>query len=80
MDADAKSHPQILGLGFGGVANLALEVQRAFNRFHGATELGQETVAGVLDDAAAMVGDGWPDHAAHEAHEVGMGRFFVGVH
>ncbi len=64
VDADAKHDALVLGLLGIAVQHAALDSDRASDRVDHAGKLDEQAVAGGLDDAAAMAGDGRIDQLA----------------
>ena len=56
-----------------------LHFDRAANRVHDAAELDNRAVAGALDDAAVMRGDGGVDEVAAEPPQARKGAILVGA-
>jgi hypothetical protein len=54
----------------GGLATLhaLLNVDGALQGAVDASKISQESVTRVLDDPAAMLGHGWPDHLVEQGH------------
>jgi hypothetical protein len=64
-----------LGVPFG---HAPLNIKRATDRVHNAAELGQESIAGILDDSPAVFTDFWIDYGAQMVCELGVCPLFVG--
>ncbi len=59
VDTNPERNAPFFRVTRGQLLDAALEQHRSSNRFDGARKLGQEPVAGILDDPAAAVGDCW---------------------
>ena len=79
MDADAEQNPLVGRLADREPVDPALELHRGPHRIDRAGKLREEAVAGVLDDAAAMLGDHRQDGGQQRGH-ARMRRFFVEMH
>ena len=60
--------------------HLALDLDGAAHRIDDADELGQQAVAGGLDDASAVLGDLGIDEFAAMCLQSGKGALLVGTH
>ena len=79
VDADAELHPTICFDGGVALGHRLLDGDRALDRVHDAGELGEDAVAGRVDDAAAVLGD----HRQHDRLmrlEVADGTRLVSAH
>jgi hypothetical protein len=80
MDADAKFDPDILlDLGVP-PGHAALNFHSAARCIHGAGKLNQHAVAGGLDDATAMRGDGRIDEGFLYGLKLGQRAFLIEAH
>ena len=77
MDADAKFDSPILGHSGVALDEAVLHFDRAAHRIDHAAELDDRAVAGALDDAAVMGGDGGVDEIAAEAPKPREGAILV---
>jgi hypothetical protein len=66
IDSYAERNAIVFGLIDCKFMNAGLELYRSSDRFNGARELRQEAIAGVLHDAATVLGDCWMDRIPHE--------------
>jgi hypothetical protein len=57
-----------------------LHLDRASNRINDAGELDEHAVTGVLDDPAAVSGDGWIDHLAEKRPEPFVRTLLINPH
>ena len=80
VEADPKREAPVLCYGFVTLGHAALDIDCASDRGDRARELGEETVAGCLDDAAGMLGDGGIDQLAPVRCQRGQGAVLVGAH
>src|SRR6185369_6626936 len=76
IDPDAKLQPPIRGQGGVVPLQLPLNVNRTPDRGGHAVELGEEAVAGRVDDPAVVLGD-HPDHHDPIGREGPHGRFDI---
>ena len=79
MDADAEFDPAVLRHACIALDHGVLHLNRAAHRVDDAAELDDEAVAGALDDAPVMHGDGRVDQIAAKGPEPREGAIFVGA-
>ena len=60
--------------------NACLKLYRSSDRFNGACKLRHEAIAGVLHDAATVLGDCWMDRIRHERGKLRVRGLLVMVH
>jgi hypothetical protein len=80
IDTDTESNPSFFGINGCEFFDTGLELQSGSNRSDRAWKLRQEPVAGVLHDAAAVVGDRGRYTIHKERGQSGVGCLFVAVH
>ena len=80
IDADAESNPSIFRIGGREFFDAGLKLCSGSNRFDRAWKRCQEPVAGILDDAAAVVGDRRRDTIREERCQSGVRGLLVLVH
>src|SRR6266487_4993107 len=80
IDAHTESNAPVFQLTDCKFLDAGLELHSSADRFDRARKLGQEPVAGVLHNAAAVFGDCWLDSFREERPQLGMGSLFVIVH
>jgi len=62
------------------LGHAALHLHGALDRIHDARELGQEAIAGVLDDPATVLGDLWLDQLGKVPFEPFVCPLLIGPH
>ena len=80
VDADAKFDPLVWWHRRILVGHAALDLNCTAYRIHGACKLDQHAVAGCLDDAATMLGDGGVNEDFSDRLEPGQCAFLVRAH
>ncbi len=80
IDADAETNTLIFGITDCNFKDAGLEPRRSADRFDGTGKLGQEPVAGILDDMTAVLDDRRLDSVHQKRGQFGVGRLFVMVH
>ena len=80
MDADAKADPLCLGDCGVAVVHAALHLDRAQYGFDNAGKFGQETVAGVFDDAPMVLANFGIDEFVPIRHQAAVDTGLVGLH
>jgi hypothetical protein len=80
IDPDPEQDALIRGIVAYGFVDAVLEQHRRPYRIDGAGEFRQQSVAGVLDDAAAVTGDRRRNGVCQQRHHARMRPLFVCVH
>src|SRR5262249_8174821 len=80
MDAEAIQNPLLLGQRRVASDHALLNDDGAAHRFDRAVEHRQETVAGMFDQLAVMLGDGWLDQVAFLSLDSRVRAFLVHPH
>ena len=80
MNADAKFDPEVVRHVAILHGHTALDFRRALHRLYHAWELGQQAVAGGLDDAAAVPGDGGIDQRSSDRLQPDVRALLVAAH
>src|SRR5690242_12939833 len=80
IDADAERNPPVFRIGGCQFFNTGLELHSGSNRFDSARKLRQEPVAGVLDDAAAVLGDCGINGVRQKHGQFGVRSFLIIMH
>ncbi len=80
IDADAESNAPVLDIADGKLVDAGLELHRSPNRLDRARKLREEAVPGVLDDAAAVAGNGRGNGVREERRQFGVCGLFIIVH
>jgi hypothetical protein len=80
IDANAKLKPRIFAVFDREFIDTALELYRSPNRLDRAWKLRQETIAGVVNNAAPVFSDCRVDSLRQQRAQFGVGGFFVMVH
>ena len=79
VNPDAEFDSSVLGHAGVALDEAVLNLDRAAHRVDDAAELDDRAVAGALDDAAVMGGDGWIDEVAAEPPQARKGPILVGA-
>jgi hypothetical protein len=80
VDAHAECNALVFRIADCKVVDAGLELHSSPNRFDCARKLRQESVPGVLDDTAAVVGNCRGDNVRQERRQLGMRSLLVMVH
>jgi hypothetical protein len=80
IDADPEGNALIFRIAVCNLKDAGLEPGRGPNRFDGTRKLGQEPVAGILDDTTSVLSDCRLDSVRQKRAQFSVGRLFVMVH